>query len=1411
MALGGEEAEEEARERDERKEKGRAEGKESKGRKEEGVDGADGGAAEVVEPLQRFLSATIGVVLTALPLWLDSASHLHLLDFVAELISTIPTANPLLLSSLQALLSPANQPSTLLRYEKELLALPDAVVLCLSALPASALPRLQAVVNPLLTATLSMLQRVLEGNHRRYHHRVTRVVQRLLFYHPELGQVMVGLVVSPALLLVGRVVMGAVPAQVLRAQVKPLLTVYEQAVLSSKDPAFIALHQTAFTPLLPLLSEGDVTALMPTIDRMGKRNPESILPSLTTLLSSLTVDLSPHHKLLLPLLLAELKHGEEERRRTAQQVLAALVRKTRDAAALSALLTSLLSHLQGKSGTLSQWQLRSSFLSAIGSLSHSPLPTSEASTLSAVAVDALTDFLDKEPSYEARTTGVDALTSHLHRISTLSDKAQKHLITGVGRVKDGNSVPAYLNLLIDAIEGAEVTGAVRSSLEGVVTRTVDVLTGHVKAATTKPLQHRREGLLSIALLLAPSAPASKVWMPLLRDAASFVNSPELLFSCTAEEGGAYVRLLRALLRHHADLLTPELSTLYQSIMRLCVHKQWTVRKAAMRWSRGETFDERLLSALLKGLEAVVNGKGGDAVAPALYAHLLLVVFPKAALPPPSIPSLLALATDPLVSPNSTLCKQVIRHLHAQQPSLLDHLQSQSSSLLSHLNFASSPRHQQSASSLLIALQSAFPAFTLSALIPHALTFLSPAPLSSLTDYDIAVYRTPDGELCTAKREGDVHLSATSHHNVKGRTKEDEEFARLKKEIDKKKGRMDSETTQRIAEQGELRAKLKMAVEQVQAVLACFVRMSEERGQGMADVLPALLPTLLPLLTNPLVKPAAAALHRSLLRCLDSQVRSLSLPLALSVELMVVRGVGVWEDKLHVAMVKDVLKALAGKAKQRMLSAPTWAYVSPLVSAVLLQSKEPEGGDGGQEEEEAKGGGDDDEEEEGAVKVEGEEAEGHRPGFADALTVLTSLTPASLHTGHTSATVRYPLSDFLHLLLHLLNATPSCHTPVSAALLSLAPSLTLFDLVPLLTDAGAFSVNVDVRATTIDALLTTTPTPSHPSDPTFTLLTYTTFLLCHDADAEVKEAATDLFAHLALHVDVDYLTHLLPFLSHPFPHVRAAASHAIAAALTLHPSTTPSTLFALIDLFRSSPDVRTQSRLRSVEVQSRWQTRDGVALTLHAATPSFSSPSTLATLFTFFLSQALRDDHDQVWGDVLSAGLSLIQAHGGAALDALLPLFTEYSALQDVGKDEDEHWRNDRVREGAVIFMGTIARHMPPGSEDLLTVMSSLVQVLQTPSHSVQRAVAECIHPLLHQSILTTHAQSYLSTLLTRLSTGDDYAARRGAAFRHSRHGQRPPPPVPAPLLHTRPPLHPHHRQEPQGQAGRSLPVRAAIR
>ena len=549
---------------------------------------------------------------------------------------------------------------------------------------------------------------------------------------------------------------------------------------------------------------------------------------------------------------------------------------------------------------------------------------------------------------------------------------------------------------------------------------------------------------------------------------------------------------------------------------------------------------------------------------------------------------------------------------------------------------------------------------------------------------------------------------------------------------------------------------------------------------MQPLLIALLPALQPLLLSQLLKPAASQLYRALLRTLPSHLRSLSLPLALSVQLAITRGQRVWEDRLHSAMLSDVLAGLASRVKVGRVVGPSgWLYIGPLIRCVLLGSKEKAAAE---EDEDTKRPSEaDDEDDESEVAGATDEEKGFRPGFSQALAILVAHCPASLHTSASasssvtssaaapSSALRHPLSELLNLLLHLLNHVPSYHSSVSRALMLLAPALLMSDVPALLTDDGIFSVNVDVRAIVLDALSLINTAKAADDDTqqrSLQMLTYRVYIAAQDADEEVREKATFLLTQLSLDISADYLVHLLPFLSHSFAHVRSSTASAIAAALVAFPKTTAATVASLLSLFRSSADVRVAGRLRGQsETLSHWQTRDGVALTLQAATPSLSSSAVVNELFTFFLSSALRDDNDTVWADVLQAGLRSITAHGKAQLETLLPLFTRYSALQDKpNEDDDEHWRNDRVREGSVIYMGTIARHMQSTSEDLLTVMSSLVTVLSTPSHSVQRAVGECITPLMQHSILQQHAQSYLNTLLGRVASGAEYGERKGASF-----------------------------------------------
>ena len=56
-------------------------------------------------------------------------------------------------------------------------------------------------------------------------------------------------------------------------------------------------------------------------------------------------------------------------------------------------------------------------------------------------------------------------------------------------------------------------------------------------------------------------------------------------------------------------------------------------------------------------------------------------------------------------------------------------------------------------------------------------------------------------------------------------------------------------------------------------------------------------------------------------------------------------------------------------------------------------------------------------------------------------------------------------------------------------------------------------------------------------------------------------------------------------------------------------------------------------------------------------------------------------------------MALVDAHGAESSIEMLPLFESYLEKQAVESEEVY----DRIRQGAVVFLGTLARHMEPGS------------------------------------------------------------------------------------------------------------------
>ena len=75
---------------------------------------------------------------------------------------------------------------------------------------------------------------------------------------------------------------------------------------------------------------------------------------------------------------------------------------------------------------------------------------------------------------------------------------------------------------------------------------------------------------------------------------------------------------------------------------------------------------------------------------------------------------------------------------------------------------------------------------------------------------------------------------------------------------------------------------------------------------------------------------------------------------------------------------------------------------------------------------------------------------------------------------------------------------------------------------------------------------------------------------------------------------------------------------------------------------------------------------------------------------------------------LPAGVDIINAHGRAAFQPMLQLFERYLDRKSV-RDEASY---DKVREGAIVFLGTLARHLDPADPKVRVSLAPCLSCVQ---------------------------------------------------------------------------------------------------
>ncbi|ETN22669.1 hypothetical protein PPTG_02536 [Phytophthora nicotianae INRA-310] len=381
-------------------------------------------------------------------------------------------------------------------------------------------------------------------------------------------------------------------------------------------------------------------------------------------------------------------------------------------------------------------------------------------------------------------------------------------------------------------------------------------------------------------------------------------------------------------------------------------------------------------------------------------------------------------------------------------------------------------------------------------------------------------------------------------------------------------------------------------------------------------------------------------------------------------------------------------------------------------------------------------------------------------------------------------------------------------------LCLGPELTAAEWAPLLGDDGLLSEEASARGEVLTALLNVVQSDeggeefrnAKPSS----LLISRLYCCRFDSDEKNRTLANQIWDATGAAVTALYAGPLLVLLNHTHASARESASLALADGMRQFPKSVTPLLNNLKTQFLSSqpkpierkdefgiPTVR-RPGAQAAELDEDVRTmcpRLGVALCLEKAAEvagpeAMSSANTMA-LLTFVMEHGLGDPNSKVRAQMRKTGVQAVASLGGGVNTApLLEMFERFlettappaaPAVKTSGgkkakvgthlaAQEEEMLQQskqalsiyDHQREGVVVCLGSLAKHMAPTDPKVSSIVDSLIEALDIPSESVQRSVAMCLSPLM--SAVKDRTTGILDDLLKRVTEGETFGERMGAAY-----------------------------------------------
>uniref|UniRef100_H9Z4P1 Stalled ribosome sensor GCN1 n=1 Tax=Macaca mulatta TaxID=9544 RepID=H9Z4P1_MACMU len=1177
-----------------------------------------------------------------------------------------------------------------------------------------------------------------------------------------------------------------------------LLDFYMKNILMSKvKPPKYLLDSCA--PLLRYLSHSEFKDLiLPTIQKSLLRSPENVIETISSLLASVTLDLSQYAMDIVKGLAGHLKSNSPRLMDEAVLALRNLARQCSDSSAMESVTKHLFAVLGGSEGKLTVIAQKMSVLSGIGSVSHHVVSGPSSQVLNGIVAELFIPFLQQEVHEGTLVHAVSVLALWCNRFTTEVPKKLTEWFKKAFSLKTSTSAVrhAYLQCMLASYRGDTLLQAL--DLLPLLIQTVE------KAASqSTQVPTVTEGVAAALLLLKLSvadsqaeAKLSSFWQLIVDEKKQVFTSEKFLLMASEDALCTVLHLTERLFLDHPHRLTGnKVQQYHRALVAVLLSRTWHVRRQAQQTVRKllsslggfklahgllEELKTVLSSHKVLPLEALVTDAGevteaGKAYVPPRVLQEALCVIS-------GVPGLKGDVTDTEQLAQEMLIISHHPSLVAVQsglwPALLARMKIDPEAFITrHLDqiipriTTQSPLNQSSMNAM-GSLSILSPDRVLPQLISTITASVQNPALRLVTREEFAIMQTPAGELydksiIQSAQQDSIKKANMKRENKAYSFKEQIIELELKEEIKKKKGikeevQLTSKQKEMLQAQldreAQVRRRLQELDGELEAALGLLDIILVKNPSSLTQYIPVLVDSFLPLLKSPLAAPRiknpflslAACVMPSRLKALGTLVSHVTLRL-LKPECVLDKS---WcQEELLVAVKRAVtllhthtITSRVGKGEPGAvpLSAPAFSLVFPFLKMVLTE-----------------------------MSHHSEEEEERMAQILQILTVHAQLRASpSTPPGRVdeNGPELLPRVAMLRLLTWVIGTgSPRLQVLASDTLTTLCASSSGDD-----GCAFAEQEEVDVllcalqspcasvRETVLRGLMElhmVLPAPDTDEKNGLNLLRRL-WVVKFDKEEEIRKLAERLWSMMGLDLQPDLCSLLIDDVIYHEAAVRQAGAEALSQAVARYQRQAAEVMGRLMEiyqekLYRPPPVLDALGRVISESPPDQWEARCGLALALNKLSQYLDS-SQVKPLFQFFVPDALNDRHPDVRKCMLDAALATLNTHGKENVNSLLPVFEEF--LKNAPNDASY----DAVRQSVVVLMGSLAKHLDKSDPKVKPIVAKLIAALSTPSQQVQESVASCLPPLV--PAIKEDAGGMIQRLMQQLLESDKYAERKGAAY-----------------------------------------------